>query len=249
MKTLVFCNQKGGVGKTNLAVHAVFYAQQLPASVCFIDLDTQANGTTVFLAQRAAPGHGASGLFSGGVEPVAVTERLSIIPADPPLSDIEKRPLEEMAAFRQQLSPLQGRFDYAVIDTPPTLGNRMVAALLAADFVIAPITPVGFALAGISDLLMTIQHLQTRNPRLVFLGMVINRVNSHSRVQQATIRTLRQQFGHYVMPGQIVERAPINDAIENGHPVWASASGDSARRGAEEMWDVMRAIFTKLRKG
>jgi len=246
---LAFCNQKGGVGKTTVAVHAVFYAERIGKRVCFIDLDAQANGTVALLEDRPNGPEGASRLFREPVDPQRVNDQISVIPADPFLNDCEKLSLKQVYPFRDNLAPLRDGFDYLVIDTPPTLGNRLVAALLAADYAVAPIAPVSFALQGISDLMTTINRIRRDNPNLRFLGMMLNKVNTRSSTQQSAIQTLREQLGDYTLPCTVAERAAISDAVDNGHPVWRYAQGESARRGALEMFHAMRTIYKRMDGG
>ncbi|MFP3488567.1 ParA family protein, partial [Staphylococcus sp. SIMBA_130] len=113
--------------------------QEKGKRVLFLDLDPQANATKTL--ERIAPAANvtASQLFTESVEAVEPAEGITLIHADGAMADIERAEPSVLSTFKQNLDNLGEAFDYCVIDTPPTLGLRMTAALLVADHVLAPI--------------------------------------------------------------------------------------------------------------
>ena len=135
MPTIVFANQKGGVGKSTLACHFAWWlAEHGHPRVLVVDLDAQGNCSRTFAA-HAAPIR-STALFVEGALPAlgTVREGLTLIGAEPAVADVEQMAAAP-AVFARQLAGLSRRFDAVVIDTPPALGRRMVAALVAADYV------------------------------------------------------------------------------------------------------------------
>ena len=130
MSTIVFTNQKGGTGKTTLAVlFALWLVERHSQRVCVIDLDSQRNASKTLKAYDC--GIAASELFAS--TPLAVPapsgERLVLFGGARSLVELERaRPDVVLPAFRQQMAVLNQVSDACVIDTPPALGLRMSAA-------------------------------------------------------------------------------------------------------------------------
>jgi chromosome partitioning protein len=183
MKTLSLTNQKGGVGKSAVAVMLAQYLRLLGHRVLALDLDHQGN-----MAQPLA----LSGkwLVSATTADRALTEPAATVEDAPcvlmphakePLQELERQPAR-YTEFARNLRAFLGRhderFDFAVVDTNPNPDIRMLAALVACDFVLAPITLTQEAINGIADLFnhprVGISMLQQRgfNRKLRFLGML-----------------------------------------------------------------------------
>lgn len=125
-----------------------------------------------------------SQLFTGdhdGYQPRQVGPNTWLIEADVPLLDVDDMPLDVIHQLRPALERFAGDFDLCMIDTPPNLQRRMVAALTASDAVVAPFNISAFTLARLPKLMNTIETVQDRyNPELKFLGYLPNLVNSRS---------------------------------------------------------------------
>lgn len=251
-KTIVFANQKGGVGKTTIMTHAAHYGRELPAKVLLVDLDPQENATSIFFDGESAGCLVASDLFAEGGEVGTIkmiSDRIGLIPADVGLVDAGRLPVQAAVTFRNALARIadeQG-FDLVLIDTPPTLGLGMVAALAAADAVVSPIEPAAFAINGVQKLVGTIQEVQQSiNPKMRFLGLLINRWNTRSKKQQEALDALREQLPQLVIPHAIGHHAAIADASEVGEPVWLRPNGAAARKAAREMRGAMEWLFSTM---
>lgn len=247
-RILAIANQKGGVGKSTETVHIARYAADFEQKrVLVVDLDPQANTSGCFLS--ASYGLAASALFDEAPavgSPTVISERLHIIPADKALADVEEMPMDIIARPREQLR----RFDYdlIVIDTPPTLGRRLMAALVAADAVLTPFVMDKFSLDGMADLFETIQSIRSHyNADLVHLGILPNKYNSRSASQKAALNELREALGDMVLPHVITERVSISDALAAGNPVWATKKGgESARLAAAELKAACADIYQRV---
>jgi chromosome partitioning protein len=121
MKTLVVNNQKGGVGKTMLAVHAAWFLAEAGARVLVVDLDPQANASSTLSAARVGD---SSQLFLGPAPAIEGRTGVSLLAGDRGLDIVESQLTQAIIAFRDTLARLGGTFDYAVIDTPPTWSGR-----------------------------------------------------------------------------------------------------------------------------
>lgn len=252
MKTLCIANQKGGVGKTTATVHLAHLAQESGLRVLVVDLDPQANTSHCFTEAGGVHLVG-SDLFTGkaeGKQPEATGSGTGLIRADRALHDVEAMPLEAAKLPARALRALSQDFDLCLIDTPPTLGRRLLAALIAADYVLTPFSLEKFSLDGIGALIETIQGVRSKgmNPRLQYLGILPNRVNARSKHQKEALRELQTQLGAYLMPHVIYDRVAVSDALAAGRPVWRGTKGESHKRAAEEMRAACQDVLTRVTK-
>ena len=112
-----------------------------------------------------------------------------------------------MQIFAAQLDAMQEEFDYCLLDPPPTLGIRMVAALASADFVTVPIELEEYSTQAVKDMLQTVFGIREQwNPRLKFLGILANRYMHNSMRQKAALQDLFENYQDYVLPLKISTR-------------------------------------------
>lgn len=255
---LAFCNQKGGVAKSTMAIHAAHYAVDfLKLRVVFVDMDTQRNGTSCF--PDAPQVMDASELFDlcpdDWVAPAwEGGPGLRLIPANEAVKGVESHVASLMAGDgdlvsrpRAWLSRLD--CDLVIIDTPPTAMVRLCSALVASDCVVTPFTMQSFSLDGIAGLYQTIQNMKAyHNPGLRYLGILPSKINSRSSSQKQAFEELREQLGDMLIPVKVMERAPIGEAMDFRRPVWAKANGESARAAADEVKAACKEIFKRAQQ-
>ena len=144
MKTLVTAIQKGGQGKTFATCHLAFDFQERGLRVAVIDLDTQANASWTLNGHDS--GYPASRMFTAGPEELRgwfdskEDDGLVLIGADASLANLDKMDLGQAAGrLRANVEALGEFFDVCLIDTAPSLGVAMTAAVLAADYMLSPV--------------------------------------------------------------------------------------------------------------
>lgn len=244
MKTIVLTNQKGGVGKTTIAVHLAMALLEAGKKVLFIDIDPQGNSSKT-LAPHAV------GIFSSALfeeEEIAIDPQdgISLIQADNKMVDIEKQNLSIAKHFKMHLENMQDKFDFCVIDSPPGLGNRMTAALIVSNYVLSPIELEEYSIDGLTKMLQTIFGVKKQlNPNLQFLGMLPNRFNPRSQQQKDTLMALLKDYSQLVIPAKIGIRSSIPEALKEGVPVW-ELKKTSARAAADEFREAFQIIFEKI---
>jgi chromosome partitioning protein len=181
-RTIALINQKGGVGKTTTTVNLGAALAQAGKSVLIVDLDPQAHATLYLGVDPSNVPRSVYDLLldwdddlSRAVIPVR--ERLSLIASETDLAAAEAELVGEADRHRRlarALAQLQGRFDFILIDCPPSLGMLTVNGLAAAKEVVIPMQAHFLALQGVSKLLETVRLVKAKiNPSLRVAGIVV----------------------------------------------------------------------------
>ncbi|PAA00731.1 MULTISPECIES: ParA family protein [Pseudomonas chlororaphis group] len=252
MKITTVANQKGGVGKTTLEIHLAACAAEDGKRVLVVDLDE--GDLSQFFPQTEdgdnTPYLMSSQLFNGeheGRQPRQVGPNIWLIEADVALLDVDDMDLDVIHALRPALERFSDDFDLCMIDTPPNLQRRMVAALTASHAVVAPFNISAFTLARLPKLMNTIETVQDRyNPNLRFLGYLPNLVNSRSPEEIDALPGLRESYGDAMFAEQIIYRPCINKSLAAGNPVWWKARSGSQREAGREMKRACKAVLDKV---
>jgi chromosome partitioning protein len=242
---------KGGTGKTTVAAHLAFLSAERGARTLLVDLDAQGNAT-----DTVAQGHldpllirTASDLFDDAPKQKAffhARENLDVLPADALLMGIERLDLPEAEAFASRLKRLAVQYDLVVVDTPPTMGVGMLAPLLASDYVFAPVIPDAYSVKGIQSLLDRVEEIRrSHNPRLVFLGLLINKWRRNSSSQNQIVEDFRRSLGRMLIPHELPEAAAIADAAHHRRPVWREARWGSQRVAAAAVKTAMSWVLER----
>jgi chromosome partitioning protein len=201
-RVVTFVNQKGGVGKTTTAVSLAAALGRKGQRVLLIDLDPQANSTSALGVEGAQlPGVYDALLderpLLDCVVPVAA-EHVSLVPANRDLSGAEVELVPVMARERRlanALSPVRERFDWVLIDCPPSLGLLTINALTASDSVVIPVQCEYMALEGLSRLVETLDLVRRNlNPGLSVLGVVLTMFDARTRLAQQVVDEVKGHF-------------------------------------------------------
>jgi chromosome partitioning protein len=229
MKVITVANQKGGVGKTTSTLNFGVALAKKNRRVLLIDGDPQGNLTSYL---GVTPG-------SGGFEKLQTLDEIylskrtleadsfiaetssgvSLIAGDQALTSVEhylfSRPEREMVLSRF-LATLEDRFDYVVIDTPPSLGLLTLNALCASDHVLIPMQTEFFSLEGIVKIQAAIDNVKARwNEKLSVIGVLATQVNKRRKLTLEVLETLREALGDLVFKTVIHDNASV--AESSGH--------------------------------
>jgi chromosome partitioning protein len=226
-RIVAVANQKGGVGKTTTAVNlATAFATQ-GRRVLVVDLDPQANATAGLgiadgiLATSYELLLGESDLTAAALE--SVVPGLFVIPASPDLAAAEvelgERPRREFL-LAQALQPGLGQYDDVLIDCPPALNLLTINAMTAASRVLVPLQCEFYALAGLAQLMDTIDRVQrSLNPRLMLQGVVLTMYDRRNNLCEQVAADVRAHFRDKVYNTVIPRNVRVSEAPSHGLPV------------------------------
>lgn len=248
MKTLVTANQKGGVGKTATLVHLAFDFAERGLKVAVIDLDTQANASFTLKTYRS--GVTASSMFSNESIVSQISDEninMMLIESDAGLADLEKMALPDAARnFQKAIAELDAKgFDVCLMDTAPSLGVAMAAALLSADYVLSPIELEAYSIQGIHQMVTTIVNIRKVNKKLKFIGMVPSKVDSRNPRHGRHLNELNTAYPSMMVPLSVGLRSSIPDALASCSPVW-KIKKTAARVAAKEVRALAAYVFTQM---
>jgi chromosome partitioning protein len=225
-KIYVFVNQKGGVGKTTSALNIGAYLAEEGKSVLLVDFDSQANLSSGVGAQPPKPG--IYELISGAASIDGVIRRtavpgLDVIPASIDLSGAAVELIEQEERdfyLKKALEPVKDRYDFILIDCPPSLGVLTLNGMAAADAVLIPMQCEYFAMEGLSLLLQTIKRIQkSLNPSLGIGGIFFTMYDPRTRLAQDVVRQVSAYFKSAVFATIIPRNVRLSEAPSHGQPI------------------------------
>ena len=225
-KIYVFVNQKGGVGKTTSAINIGAYLAEAGKKVLLVDFDSQGNMSSGVGLSKDKPT--IYELMAGQASAEQVirhtpVDNLDAIPASIDLSGaaIELVGQKERDFFlKRSLEPVKNKYDYILIDCPPSLGILTLNGLAAADAVLIPMQCEYFALEGISLLLQTVKKVQKSiNPSLTIGGIFFTMYDSRTRLAQEVVTQVKAYFGDSVFNTIIPRNVRLSEAPSHGVPI------------------------------
>jgi chromosome partitioning protein len=225
-KIIAITNQKGGVGKTTTCVNLASALTDIVQHVLLIDLDPQGNATVGCGVDRTKITHTINDVLlekNSLLEIIhSVSSGFDVAPANSDLTESEvgllQLPLREHRLLKA-LSPLRGRYDYILIDCPPSLNMLTVNALVAADSVLIPIQCEYYALEGLTALLNTIEKIkQSVNKRLHLEGILRTMFDGRTTLAGDVSAQLLEHFGEYTYTTTIPRNIRLAEAPSHGLP-------------------------------
>ena len=227
MRKIAVANQKGGVGKTTVAVNLAVGLAKAGERVLLIDLDPQANATF----SLCGPKENEPTMYDVLTREVSlrniiapVGERIDLAPSNIDLAAAELELVGEMAREMRLSRRIDERnvlaYDYLIVDCPPSLGLLTVNALVAVTEVVVPITPGVFSLSGLLRLEESITKVRVNLGRPVrIVGIVLN-MEDHTRVSADVMTTVLERFGTLVFSTTLPKAVKFEEAHSNSRSIF-----------------------------
>ena len=251
-RVIAIVNQKGGVGKSTTAVSLGAALAEDGRSVLVVDLDPQGNASTGLGIRHVAREVStyevvlAQARIEDGIVPTAV-DGLDAVPSTIDLAGAE---IELVSQFSREtrlaraLEPVRrGRYDFILMDCPPSLGLLTVNALTAADEVLVPIQCEYYALEGLGQLLRNVRLVQQNvNSDLRLTGIVMTMYDSRTRLAEQVVDEVRKYFGSRVYDTVIPRTVRLSEAPGYGKPI---TEYDPGSRGAKAYRALAREVLAR----
>jgi chromosome partitioning protein len=221
MITIAVANQKGGVGKTTIAFNLSYILADVHRKkVLTVDNDPQGNLTSSLLEDPSKlDAHTLKAYNQELFMPMQISENLYLLGSDITLAQVAERDFQVISKLKESIKRIDvstegGGFDYVVIDCLPSFGHLHLAALNAADFVLIPVKPTPYALAGMKDLFQTVESARKHfNPALSVIGIIINQVDGRKPVIEREMEeALRETYGDLVLKAEINKRVKVEES-------------------------------------
>jgi len=237
-------NQKGGVGKTTTSINLGAYLAHFGQRVLVVDLDPQANATSCLGVDKLQVAGGTYESLLGGTasQYILLNEKLklSLLPSSPSLAGAEVELVDELARetrLKKALESLNERYDYILIDCPPSLGVLTVNGLVAAqDGVIVPVQCEYLALEGLGQLTQTIQRVRfALFPDLRVRGVVLTMFDSRTNLSTDVVTEVNKHFPDQVFKAIIPRSIRLAEAPSYGLPISAYAPSSVGAQAYEAL--------------
>lgn len=251
-KIIAVTNQKGGVGKTTTAINLSAALADLGKKVLVIDMDPQGNTTSGFGVEKNEEElNTAYELIMGGATAKEcimddVIDGVSLIPANINLAAVEI----ELIGIEKKDYKLKGeidwekdKYDFIIIDCPPSLNTLTLNALTTSDSVLVPIQCEYYALEGLSQLIVTINLVKKRmNSKLDMEGVVFTMYDSRTNLSSQVVENVRNNLKYHIFKTVIPRNIRLAEAPSFGEPI---TTYDPKSTGAESYRALAREIIEK----
>ncbi|MBI2625057.1 MAG: ParA family protein [Candidatus Nealsonbacteria bacterium] len=250
-RVIAICNNKGGVGKTNVAVNLPVFLAAFGKKVLLIDFDHQANAT---YSLGINPNNLPLSIYhalTGQITPTSIIRKspffnYELMPSSQDLAgaavelvNLKDRELK----LREVIDKIRQDYDFIIIDSPPSLGLLTLNALVAADEVLIPVQCEYLALEGLGQLMATIELVRNNlGHDLKVTGALLTMYNRSSRLSREVAKELRRNFPGYVFEAQIPRTVALAEAPKFGRTILQYAP---VSRGAMAYRELAEELLNK----
>ena len=251
-QVIAIVSQKGGVGKTTTAVNLAAALAAVEKRVLLVDMDPQGNATSSLGINKAEL---KKSIYDGVVGSVPCHEMivqtgLKFLQAVPARTDLFRAETALKAESGKEqcllnfINPVNGDYDYIVVDSPPSLGILTFNVLTAADFLVIPLQCEYFALDAVSEMIDMVAIVRKKlNPGLQIAGVLLTIFDPQEKVCLQIQEFAREQFGESLFKTVIPNRSEFKDAPSKGCPVLLQSL---ISPGSVSYFDLVREILGRV---
>lgn len=250
-RIISIANQKGGVGKTTTAINLSAALAVMEKKVLLVDCDPQANSSSGLGINQAEI---VEDLYTTFYQPEKIensisttrTPYLDILPASTNLVAVELELVDKMAReffLDECIKQVQNKYDYIILDCPPSLGLLTLNALCASHELLIPLQCEFFALEGIVKLLQTYELVKKRlNADLALLGVVLTMYDTRNRLTREVKNEVRRCFPDHLFETVIPRNVRLSEAPSHGKSV---IHYDIKSKGAEAYLSLAKEVVLR----
>ncbi|MEI4771026.1 AAA family ATPase [Psychrobacillus sp. FJAT-51614] len=248
-RIIAIANQKGGVGKTTTSVNLSACLAYLGKKVLLVDIDPQGNASSGVGVNK---GDVNQCIYDVLIDDVSVletiqetkVENLYIVPATISLAGAEIELVSTISRevrLKRALQEVKDKYEYIIIDCPPSLGLLTINSLTASDAIIIPVQCEFYALEGLSQLLSTIRLVQKHlNKNLEIDGVLLTMFDARTNLGIQVIEEVKKYFQEKVYKTIIPRNVRLSEAPSHGEPIIIY---DPKSRGAEVYLDLAKEVI------